>query len=209
MTRLRPLRAGKPAAARAQRREGDRRRVVDVDRQRAESRAPTSTKLSKSFWPISPRRMRSPEMRASSASRSGRELLGAHFQREDRDRAARHRLRIARPRLLGERARRAEGDLGGERRLAHARPAGEDQQVGRVHPAGLGVDVAQPGREAGDVAGAAEGALGAVDRLRQRPLEGDEPALGAAVGRQPEQLALGGLDLRRGRPAPARRRRRG
>ena len=45
------------------------------------------------------------------------------------------------------------------------------------------------------MAGAAEGPLGALDRLRQRPLEGDEPARAPPSVGELEQGLFGGLDL--------------
>ena len=58
------------------------------------------------------------------------------------------------------------------------------------------------------LAGAVEGALGALDRLGQRALEGDEAAVGAAVGGKLEQRLLGRLDLLRAVQFRRRRRRR-
>ena len=64
-----------------------------------------------------------------------------------------------------------------------------------MHAAHLAVEVAQPGRQAGDVAGALESALRAVDRLDQRAFEGDEAAGAAAVRGEFEQRLLRHLDL--------------
>ena len=91
----------------------------------------------------------------------------------------------------------AEGDLGHQSRLAHAGAAGEDDKVGRVQAAGALVQIAQAGIEAGDRPLILERFRGDVDRLRQRLLEGQPLALGAAMGGEVEQGLLGGLDLRR------------
>ena len=65
-----------------------------------------------------------------------------------------------------------------------------------MQPAHLAVQIAQPGGDAGHVAGALERRLGRAQRLGQRALERHEPALLAAAVRQVEQRLLGDLDLR-------------
>ena len=65
-----------------------------------------------------------------------------------------------------------------------------------MQPAHLAVQIAQPGGDAGDVAGALERRLSRAQRLGQRALERHEPALLAAAIRQVEQRLLRNLDLR-------------
>ncbi len=77
------------------------------------------------------------------------------------------------------------GDVGGERGLAHAGAAGDDDQVGRLQAAHLGVEVFQPGGEAGELAVALIGAGGHVDRGGQR--------LGEALEALAEAAGLGDL----------------
>ncbi len=58
---------------------------------------------------------------------AGRELLGAHLEREEPDDAA--VLRPAPRFARREVARDRKADVGGERRLPHRRAAGEDDEV--------------------------------------------------------------------------------
>ena len=64
-----------------------------------------------------------------------------------------------------------------------------------MQAAGLAVEVAQAGREAGDVAGLLEGEGGGVDGGLQRVLEGDHPAVCVAVCGELVELVFGGGDL--------------
>ena len=189
-----PLGALEPAAARAERGEGDRGRVVDMDRQGGDLAAHLH-ELVEILLPD----LAAADVVAGDAAFLGeqacRELLGAHLERENRDAALRQRIRPVPLRFRHQRAGRAEPHLDGERGFAHAGAPGEDEEIGGMHAAELGIDIAQPGRQAGDVAGAAEGALGALDRIGERALEGDEPALRPAARRELEQRLLRGLDL--------------
>ncbi len=127
---------------------------------------------------------------------AGGELFGRHFEREEADHAAPFRLvgavRLLRG-LVG--GRDVEGDVGGERRLAHGRPAGQDDQIRRLQAAKLPVDVAQAGRDAGQVAVAHVGGVGHVDGRRHRVGEGLEAAIVAPGLGQLEEPPLGVLDL--------------
>ncbi len=150
----------------------------------------TWTKRSKSRWPISPRRMRSLDTRASSARRR-RASCSALISSE----------KNATP-------GGAEGDLRGQRRLAHAGASGQDHQIRRMQPAHLRIQVAQAGGQAGHMTGAVKGPFRPLDRSRERLVEDDEPAgLRTMVG-QFEQALLGGPRPVSRRPAPARPRRR-
>ncbi len=125
------------------------------------------------------------------------ELVGRHFEAEERhlgtDRFGRGDAvaHVAHPALRG-----VEGDVGGERRLAHAGAAGEDHQIAVVHAADLGVDRVEAGGDARQIAARVERSLRHLDRHGGGLGEGLDRALGAAVGRDLEQLFLGGLDLR-------------
>ena len=88
-----------------------------------------------------------------------------------------------------------EGDVGGERRLAHARAAGQHDEVGRLQAAHLGVEVAQAGGDAGELAVALERLGGHVDGNGQRLGKALEAAIVAAGLGQFVQLSLGVLDL--------------
>ena len=125
----------------------------------------------------------------------GGKLLGAHFQRKDRHCPLGDRVRVGGARLRQQRLRGAIGDLGRQRRLAHAGPPSDDHEVGRMQPAGLLVEVAQACGQPGNMAGAVERPLGAVDRLLQRLLERQHRPVAAAAHREVEQRLLGRLHL--------------
>ena len=65
--------------------------------------------------------------------------------------------------LAAPAARDVVGDVGGERGLAHAGAAGDDDQVGLLQAAHLGVEILEPGREAGELAVALVGVRRHVD----------------------------------------------
>ncbi len=186
-----------PAAAGAQRGDGDGRGVVDHQRQAGELAADLDEAVEIPLLDVAAADLVAGDARVL-GQQAGGELVGAHLEREDGDGAARlHPL----PLLVGfaqQGLGGAEGDLRGERGLAHAGAAGEDQQIRAMQAAGLGIEVAQAGGEAGDAAGGGEGAAGGHDRLGQRLLEGDEAALGAAVLGEVEESLLGGLELHLG-----------
>ena len=78
-------------------------------------------------------------------------------------------------------------DVGGERGLAHRRAAGEDDQVRGLQAAQLAVEVAQAGRDAGDVAVALVGGLRHVERALQHVAELLRTAFDLAAFGQVEQ----------------------
>ena len=73
------------------------------------------------------------------------------------------------------------GDVGGERGLAHARSAGEDDQIGRLQAAHPGVEIAQAGGDAGQVAVALVGLGRHVDGRGQGLREALKAAVVASV----------------------------
>ena len=81
--------------------------------------------------------------------------------------------------------------------FAHTGTAGEDQQIRRMQAAHLTVQIAQPSGQAGDASATTIGPLRPEDRIRQGPLERDEPAAGAVSSGQVEQRLFGGLNLPR------------
>ena len=190
------LGAFQPPATGAQRRHGDRRGVVDLDRQRGDLAGDLDELVKILLADIA-----AADAVAGDAGlfgqQAGGELFGAHFQREDGDGLLGDTVGVLDAGFVLQRLGGAERDLGGERGLAHAGAAGEDQQVGRMHAAHLAVEVAQAGGQAGDAAGAAEGAFGAEDGVGQGAFEGDEAAAAAAVGGEVEQGLFGDLDLLR------------
>ena len=87
------------------------------------------------------------------------------------------------------------GDVGGERGFAHAGAAGDDDQVGGLQPAHLGIEVFQPGGDAGELAVALVGARRHVDRGGERLREALEARAEAAGLGDFVELSFGVLDL--------------
>ncbi len=192
--KIQPLGPLQPSAARPQGRDGDGRRIVDEQRQRLKLPAhfhETVEILLPDLAAADPV-TRDPRLLRE---QTGGELVRAHFQREDRNAPAGYRIRVGLPRFSQDGAGSAEPDLGRKRRLTHGRTAGQDHQVRVVQAAQLGIQVTQPGRQAGDAARRVEGALGMVHGRRQRALEGDEAAARLACLGEVEQLLLRGLEL--------------
>ena len=145
-----------PPAARAQHRHADRRRVVDLQRQRADlARRP-------------PRTCRNPSARYRRGECGRRKCALPRSAVVWRAVPRSFPARRSRPAVSAARSgpsaracsssdfRRAERDLGGQRGFAHAGTARQDQQIGRVQAAQFAVDIAQAGGQAGDVAGLVE-----------------------------------------------------
>ena len=192
-----PLGALQPPAARAQRRQRDRRGVVDLDRQRGEISRLTCTNLSKSAgrsrrggsgrW--RPALLPTSRRVANCSALISSEKIATH--------ALRHRVRIVRARLGQQRLGRAEGDLGGQRGLAHARPARPGSR-GRTVQCRPSWRRGRAGRWSGPTRGRCDGTR---VRRRRSPrsarARSDEAAGDGPVGGQVEQRLLGRLDLLR------------
>ena len=128
---------------------------------------------------------------------TGGELFSRHFAGEEADNAAIDRLHGAVSLDFGAmRLGDIVGDVGGERGLAHAGTAGDDDQVGWLQAAHLGVEIAQPGRDPGQLAVALKGLCRHIDGNREGLRKALEPAVVAAGLGQLVQPALGILDLR-------------
>ncbi len=179
-----------PARARAQRRDGQRRRVVDVERQALEL-------LRHDHHPLEVvvRQLAAADALGGNAGLLGQdaggELLGRHLEREERDDVIPVGLGVL------DRARGVERHVGRQRGLSHRWAAGEDQQVGRMQPAEQLVHVVEARRHAGELALAPERGVGGVDRGLERGAEGLQPGLDLAGRRQIVEPLLGGLDLGR------------
>ncbi len=112
--------------------DGDRRRVVDIDRRFREA-----SRGGGQFRPVRfPEESLAETLRVHAGLRgqhARRQLFLGHFQRENRDGNAHLQGGIL-------------GDVQGKGGLAHARPAGDDDQIGVLEPRGDVVDLVETGR---------------------------------------------------------------
>ncbi len=187
MTPLEPARPG------AERRDRQRRGVVDEQRAAREILARLDHSLEVAVLELAAAQVVRAQLGLGRQQAHG-QLLGRHLEREHADRvaAARETLGLRPDRLAG---RGVGGDRDRERGLAHARPAGQDHQVGRLQAAQLVVEVDQAGRHAGHPAVLVIGRLDQGDGAGQHGREIAEPALELAFLGELEQLLLGRLDL--------------
>ena len=119
-----PLGPLQPPAAGAQRRQRDRRRVVDLDRQRRRSRALTCDELVEvALADVAAADAVAGDPRTPRSAGGWPAVRRSFPARRSPTVALRQRVRVRRPRLGQQRLGRAEGDLGGQRGLAHARAA--------------------------------------------------------------------------------------
>ena len=204
-----PLGALQPAAAGAQRGQRDRRRIVDIDRQAGD--LPADLRRSGRIPAGRFRRAGCGRRRSAPPPPAG----GWRAARRSFRARTRQRPCLASRRRPSRRCTSSAKALAAPKAIFVAsavlpmpgRPARISRSDGCSPPVLL-VEVAQAGGEAGDVAGALERPLRAPHRFGERLFEGDEAAIGAAIGREAVQRLLGRLDLRRCRQAPDRRRRR-
>ncbi|MDF2782518.1 MAG: hypothetical protein K0S96_2323 [Geminicoccaceae bacterium] len=182
-----------PARAGPERRDRQRRGVVDEQRATREVLA----RLDHALPLVLPELAAAQVVRAQvglGGEQAHRELLGRHLEREQADRVA------AAGQALGLRSggpgrRGVGGDGDRERGLAHARARRQDHQVRGLQAAELVVEVDQPGRHAGDAAVLVIGRLDHGDGAGQHRRELPEAAFELALLREHEELLLGDLDL--------------
>ena len=190
-----PLLALQPPGAGAQRRDGEARRVVDIERQRLEigGGAGEVAEILLADLAHAQRFGADPGLLGEDA---GGELVGRHFEAEEGDAGAGRAIGgDAVLDVLDHPPRRVEGDVGGERGLAHAGTAGEDDEVAMMQAAGLGVERVEPGGDPGKAAAGVERLFGHLDRRGRRLGEGLDAALAAAFLGDPVERRLGILDL--------------
>jgi hypothetical protein len=170
-----------PPRPRAQAADGQRRGIVDIERQFGQALAGERKLLEILAADAAHAQRFGTDARLFGQDTRG-ELVRAHFQAEEGDRRADRILGgdaigLVAPQPVG----RIEGDVGDERGLAHARAAGEDDKVRIVQPADLLVHRGKAGGLARDVAARKQRLL---DHF-QRGARGHAEALRLVAGLRP------------------------
>ena len=157
-----------PPGAGAERSNGQRRRVVDEQRQRGKV-ARGARQLGKLILPdLALAQVLAVHARLF-GQHAGGQLVGRHFQAEEGDRGAGTLVQLLARLPVAQVAHGAgEGDVGGQRGLAHGRAPGKDDEVGLVQPAHLGVQPIKAGGIAGQVAAGLHGPVGHLHGLARR-----------------------------------------
>ena len=183
MPPLHPPRAG------AKRGDGERGRIVDIERQLGQPLAGEGELLE-----ILAAELAAPQGFGGHLGLLGKdaggELVGAHFEAEEGDRRAVIELApVALPFevLLGA----VEGDIGGQRGLAHAGASGKDDEVGIVQARCLAVDRGEAGGLARQAAARLHCRFDQLDGVERGFAEGRRLAPGARAFGDLEQIGLG------------------